>query len=159
MPSARPCGPASIKPLLHGRVRISRTIPVHGDEQYMRVLLIEDNAIAQDLLRQWFALVPGARVVHVATTSSAATDWLARHQDGWDLAVIDLFLADGHGFDVLRHCRGRAAHQRAVLLTNYTRDPVRENALRAGADAVFDKTFDMKSFIAWCHDHQSAIAG
>jgi DNA-binding NarL/FixJ family response regulator len=125
----------------------------------MRILLVEDNAVAQELLRQWLALVPGAEVVHVATTSYAAVVWMARHRDGWDLAVIDLFLADGHGFDVLRKCRDRAAHQRAVLLTNYTRDPVRDSARRAGADAVFDKGTDMKSFIAWCRDPHPVLAG
>jgi DNA-binding NarL/FixJ family response regulator len=125
----------------------------------MRILLVEDHAVTQELLRQMLALVPGADVVHVAPTSAAAVDWLRRHPDGWDLAVIDLFLADGHGFDVLRHCRRRAAHQRAVLLTNYTREPVRENARRAGADAVFDKTTEMKGFMAWCREAQAAPAG
>ena len=138
---------------------MNRTITLHEAVQRMRILLVEDNAITQDLLRQWFALVPGADVVHVATTSRSAAEWLDGHPEAWDLAVIDLFLADGHGFDVLRHCRGRAAHQRAVLLTNYTRDPVRENARRAGADAVFDKTFDMKELIAWCHEYQAISAG
>jgi DNA-binding NarL/FixJ family response regulator len=140
-------------------MRMRRTINVHEGGARMRILLIEDNAIARELLTQWFSLVPGAEVVHVATTSAAAAEWLSSHQDGWDLAVIDLFLADGHGFDVLRHCRGRAPHQRAVLLTNYTRDPVRESARRAGADAVFDKGSEMKSFIAWCRDPHTALAG
>ena len=125
----------------------------------MRILLVEDNAVAQDLLRQWFSLVPSAQIVHVAPTSGAAESWLQAHPQAWDLAVIDLFLADGHGFDVLRACRGRNAQQRAVLLTNYTRDPVREHARRAGADAVFDKTFDMKALIAWCQEFQAVVAG
>jgi CheY-like chemotaxis protein len=132
---------------------------VHRDGQCMRILLVEDNAVSQELLRQWFGFVPGAQVVHVATTSQDAVAWLSRHGRDWDLAVIDLFLADGHGFDVLRHCRGRAPHQGAVLLTNYTRDPVRENARRVGADAVFDKGTEMKSFIAWCRDRQHAAVG
>ena len=124
----------------------------------MRFLLVEDNALAREVLQQWLTLVPGAEVVHVAATSAAAGDWLARNSTGWDVAVIDLFLADGHGFDVLRHCRDRAPQQRAVLLTNYTRDPVRQSARQAGADAVFDKGGEMKDFIAWCMDHQTAAA-
>lgn len=150
---------ASGEPFLHAAAPAVRTMAVHGDGQFMRILLVEDHAVTQELLRQMLALVPGAEVVHVATTSAEAVDWLSRHDDGWELAVIDLFLADGHGFDVLRKCQGRAAHQRAVLLTNYTREPVRENARRAGADAVFDKTTEMKGFIAWCRDAQAALAG
>lgn len=124
----------------------------------MRILLVEDNAVAQDLLRQWFSLVPSARIVHVAPSSAEAERWLQDHPEAWDLAVIDLFLRDGHGFEVLRACRGRSPQQRAILLTNYTRDPVRENARRAGADAVFDKAFDMKALIAWCQEFQAAVA-
>lgn len=131
----------------------------HGNGQRMRIFLVEDNAVAQELLRHWLALVPGAEIVDVATTSHEAAAWLDANGNGWDVAVIDLFLADGHGFDVLRHCRGRAAHQRAVLLSSYTRDPVRENARRAGADAVFDKGFEMSSLIAWCREYHPMTAG
>jgi len=38
--------------------------------------------------------------------------------------VIDLFLQDGHGFDVLRACSDVDPGKPAVVLTNYTRDPV-----------------------------------
>lgn len=159
MDPSGPAGAASIDPFLHRATLMHRTIPVHGDGHRMRIFLVEDNALSREILEQWLTLVPGAQVVHVAATSGAAVDWLGRNADGWDLAVIDLFLADGHGFDVLRRCRGRAAQQRAVMLTNYTRDPVRESARREGADAVFDKGGEMKEFITWCRDYQLAIAG
>ena len=116
----------------------------------MRILLVEDHAVTQELLRQMLALVPGAEVVHVATTSAAAVDWLSRHEDGWELAVIDLFLADGHGFDVLRACRKVRREQRAVVVSNYTRDPVRDHARQAGADAVFDKSFELDALVEYC---------
>lgn len=125
----------------------------------MRIFLVEDSAIARELLGQWFALLEGAEIVHVARTSAEALGWLQQHPQGWDLVVIDLFLAGGHGFEVLRHCRDRAPHQRAVLLTSYTRDPVRENARRAGADAVFDKGVEMKDLLAWCRRYQGEFAG
>ena len=40
--------------------------------------------------------------------------------------------------------------QRAVVLSNYTRDPVREHARLAGADAVFDKSFELEALVAYC---------
>lgn len=116
----------------------------------MRIFLVEDNAVAQAHVREALGTIRGLEFVHVARTADEARRWLAENRDGWDLAVIDLFLASGHGFDVLRHCRSREARQRAVVLSNYTRDPVREHARNAGADAVFDKSFELENLVAWC---------
>lgn len=116
----------------------------------MRIFLVEDNAVAQAQLTEALAAVQGAEIVHVARTAQDAGDWLARNREGWDLAIVDLFLASGHGFQVLRQCRDRAAGQHAVVLSNYTREPVREHARLAGADAVFDKSFEIEALIAFC---------
>lgn len=116
----------------------------------MKVFLVEDNALIQDQLREILETVPGAEVVQVAVSAQQAAEWLAAHPDDWDLALVDLFLAKGHGFEVLRLCRDRKPHQRAVVLSNYTRDPVRAHAAQAGADAVFDKTFEMDALVAYC---------
>src|SRR4051812_1321721 len=124
----------------------------------MRIVLVEDHRVTQELMRQWFSLLPGASIVHLATSSAGACEWLQEHRDGWDLAVIDLFLADGHGFDVLRQCRGRRPGQRAVLLTNYPRAPVREYARLAGADGVFDKGFEMEALMDYCRRFQAVPA-
>lgn len=115
----------------------------------MRVLLVEDHPLVCEQVKRTIQAIPGAAVVEVARTASQATEWLRAHPDGWDLAVVDLFLARGHGFEVLRHCRDRAAHQRAVVLSNYTRDPVRQYARDAGADAVFDKSFEFDALVEY----------
>lgn len=116
----------------------------------MRVLLVEDNARLQEEVRRMIATIPHAEVVAVASTQRQAADWLAAHPDGWDLALVDLFLAEGHGFEVLRRCRKVRPHQRAVVFSNYTRDPVRERARDAGADAVFDKSFELDGLLDYC---------
>jgi DNA-binding NarL/FixJ family response regulator len=121
----------------------------HKERDSMRVLLVEDNAAVCEQVRRTIHAIPGAQVVHVAASEPQATAWLLAHPDGWDLALIDLFLAQGHGFDVLRRCRERQPHQQAVVLSNYTRDPVRECAREAGADAVFDKSFEMDALVEY----------
>ena len=69
----------------------------------------------------------------------------------------DLFLQRGHGFDVLRACAGREPLQKAVVLTNYTITPVRQYAAHAGADAFFDKSFEMDGLVAYCANHAKAL--
>lgn len=123
----------------------------------MKVLLVEDNALIQEQVRQTLEAIPGAKVVQVVASAPQAGEWLASHPDDWDLALVDLFLSQGHGFEVLRQCRGRKPHQRAIVLSNYTRDPVRAHAAQAGADAVFDKTFDMDALVAYCQAYRSGL--
>jgi DNA-binding NarL/FixJ family response regulator len=113
----------------------------------MRIILVEDSPVCVQQLQHALAEVQGAEIVAVASTSAAACKWLAAHPDGWDAAIIDIFLASGHGFEVLRHCRERRDGQLAIVLSNYTRDPVREHARRAGADAVFDKSFEVEALV------------
>jgi two-component system OmpR family response regulator len=116
----------------------------------MRVFLVEDNPRLRVHLQEALATIAGVVVVHTAETAGAAEHWLTHNAQAWDLAVIDLFLAEGHGFQVLRACRNRGSEQRAVVLSNYTRDPVREHARQAGADAVFDKSFEMEALLDYC---------
>lgn len=125
----------------------------------MRIFLVEDNPIAEAHAREALGGIPGLQFVHVARTAEEARRWLAEHEGEWDLALIDLFLASGHGFEVLRQCRTRHPRQRAAVLSNYTRDPVREHARLAGADAVFDKSFDMERLVAWCEQLAGEAVG
>lgn len=122
----------------------------------MKVVLVEDSKQIQDQIRRILEAIPGAEVVNVFADARLAGDWLDRHPDGWDLAVVDLFLREGHGFDVLRRCRGRQPHQQVVVLSNYNRGPVADYARQAGADAFFDKSFDLEQFVQFCISQSSA---
>jgi DNA-binding NarL/FixJ family response regulator len=122
----------------------------------MKVLLVEDSQAIQNQLRRILEAIPGTELVSVFTTGQQAGEWLDSHPCGWDLAVVDLFLREGHGFDVLRRCRRHKPHQKAVVLSNYSRDPVPDYARRAGADAFFDKSFDLDQFVQFCISQSAA---
>jgi DNA-binding NarL/FixJ family response regulator len=146
--------------MIVGAARTRRHGRASTNEQgSMRVLLVEDHPLVCEQVRRTIQAIPGADVVRVARTASDATDWLRAHPDGWDLAVVDLFLAQGHGFEVLRRCRERGPHQRAVVLSNYTRDPVRQCARDAGADAVFDKSFELDALVEYLVQFSGASRG
>lgn len=113
-----------------------------------RLLLVEDNPVLQAALLQ--SLGPLFDVRAVLDTADAAIAWLDQHPDDWDLAIIDIFLKGGNGFRVLRRCVDRQPWQDALVLSNYTREPARSSAMELGASAVFDKSFEMEEFIAWC---------
>lgn len=116
----------------------------------MKVLLIEDQPQIQRELSRTLRAIAGVQLVHVAATEQQATDWLKDHPQDWDLAVVDLFLGQGHGFRVLRSCERVLPWQRVVVLSNYVREPVREFARLAGADAFFDKSLELEAFVQYC---------
>ncbi|SDO69773.1 Response regulator receiver domain-containing protein [Rhodoferax sp. OV413] len=124
----------------------------------MRVVVLEDSAV---VLRELELILRamGAKLVFTTATADEAMDWFRLNPSAWDLVVIDLFLASGNGFQLLDICRGRSPAQRAVILSNYSGSYVREHALRAGADAFFDKSFDMEKMVDFCIDfHQNLKA-
>ena len=116
----------------------------------MRVVLVEDNPGMQKELARMVRAIPGAEVVLAADTAPQATQWLDSHSGEWDLAIVDMFLKQGHGFDVLRRCARQMPHQRAVMLSNFGRDGVHEYARAAGADRFFDKSHDMDALADYC---------
>jgi CheY-like chemotaxis protein len=124
----------------------------------MRVLVVEDDQAMQRELVRAVQGIAGGEVVLAAESAQPAIDWLQAHPQGWDLAIVDMFLKQGHGFEVLRRCRRTLPHQRAVMLSNYAREPVAGYAQAAGADRFFDKSFDLEELIGYCRSLGAAIA-
>lgn len=125
----------------------------------MRVFLAEDDAALRGQLGQLLGPLLGVDIVCEAATQQQATDRLDAHPDGWDLALVDLFLARGDGFSILRHCARRAPRQKVALMSsNYVREPVRQRALEAGADAFFDKATQMSELAAFCLSASRSLA-
>ena len=104
----------------------------------MEVFLVEDSQLVRERLESMLAQVPGATLVgHAARATDAIRDILATRPD---LVVLDVQLAEGSGFDVLRALHKQAPELEVVMLTNYSADPYRQIAERFGARALFDKT-------------------
>lgn len=113
--------------------------------------LVEDNATIRENLIPALADLADAPVVGVAETEAQAVQWLKEHRDVWQLAVVDLFLREGSGLGVIQAaCANRQAHQRVVVLTNYTQPDIRKRCLQMGADAVFDKSNELDAFLDYC---------
>lgn len=110
----------------------------------MRILVVEDDAVLLDGLREGLKLV-GFAVDGVATVSDA-TEALAG--DTFDAVVLDRMLPDGSGLDVIKAIR-RAGNTTPVLLLT-AKDEVgdRIDGLDAGADDYLGKPFDLDEVAA-----------
>ena len=104
----------------------------------MQVFLVEDSTLVRERLQSLLLQVPGTAIVgHANGATAAIRDILATRPD---LVVLDVQLAEGSGFDVLRALHAHAPELKVVMLTNYSADPYRQIAERFGARALFDKT-------------------
>ena len=82
--------------------------------------------------------VASAHVIAVAQGASKAMEALDRHEQEWDLAVVDLLLKEGSGLSVLRAARDRSPHQ-AWSSTNYSTAEIGRRCLEL-EPTVFDKS-------------------
>ncbi len=125
-------------------------VPRTVEKKHMtfRAYIVEDSSTIRDNLIE--TLKELARVEPVGTTESEheAKRWLAHNE--WDLAVIDLFLREGSGMNVLDACRKRKAGQKVVVLSNHSSRDVRWRCMQLGADAVFDKSTELEMLVDYC---------
>ena len=122
----------------------------------MRVLLAEDNLQMREFVKDALAQIPDATLVFETASHLDARQWLAAHPDGWDLALVDMFLTEGNGFRILRDCAVRQPHQRVIVMSNYMNDAVRARVLDEGADAFLAKSTDPQALIACLLENAAA---
>ena len=116
----------------------------------MRTYIVEDNATIRENLVGTLEELASITALGWAETENEAKSWLAGNEGQWDLAIVDLFLKQGSGLGVLEACRGRAAVQRVVVLSNYATADMRKRCLQLGADAVFDKSNEIDALVEYC---------
>ncbi|MFI0775266.1 response regulator [Streptomyces sp. NPDC021212] len=85
----------------------------------IRVLVVEDDPVAADAHRMYVERVPGYAVVGTARTGSDAQRLLERTPA--DLILLDLYLPDGHGLQLVRALRA-AGHAADVIAVTSARD-------------------------------------
>lgn len=116
----------------------------------LKIYLVEDNEVMRahlvDLLAQHISL----ELVGCAETETQASAWLESHPAGWDVAIVDLFLREGTGAGVLRHCRHRSEFQDLLVITNHPDSSLLTHCRLLGAHAVYDKSTELGDLVAYC---------
>ncbi|OLR94607.1 response regulator [Actinokineospora bangkokensis] len=82
----------------------------------IRVLVVEDNPVAADAHRQYVDRVPGFRVVAVTHSGRDALRLL--EGTPVDLVLLDLYLPDTHGLDVVRAMRAGGVAADVITVTS-----------------------------------------
>ena len=123
----------------------------------LRTYIVEDNATIRENLISTLEELACIQATGCAETEDDGKQWLTGNPEGWDLAIIDLFLKQGSGLGVLAACRERPPGQKLVVLSNYATPDIRARRASLGADAVFDKSNEIDALVDYCI--QQAAAG
>lgn len=125
----------------------------------LSTFLVEDKPDIRDAVMQGMsALAPIVFIGH-AESEDAARQWLKQHDRHWQLVIVDLFLAQGSGFGVLKDCRARHPEQKVVVLTSYAEPNIANQCLRLGADKVFNKNSELDGLVKFCRAHAEYLDG
>jgi DNA-binding NarL/FixJ family response regulator len=119
-----------------------------------RAYIVEDSATIRENLIETLHELALVDAVGAAETENEGKQWLAQHDDYWDLAIIDLFLKQGSGLNILAACQRRRPSQKMVVLSNHATRDVRWRCVQLGADAVFDKSTEIDDLIDYCQRAQ-----
>ena len=112
------------------------------DEEVMNALVVEDSPQIAERLVELVSVPNRVEVVATAATEDEALAVCDKHNIA--LAIVDLQLAQGTGFGVIRRLRAATGAHPAciVVLTNHAVPALKVAAFEAGADYFLDKSKD-----------------
>ncbi|EXI91748.1 MAG: putative transcriptional regulator [Candidatus Accumulibacter sp. BA-94] len=107
------------------------------------ILIVDDSAVARQVLREMLAEVAGAEVVGEFASAAPAIESLRSNPP--DIVLLDIQLVDGSGLEVLREVRANHQRTKVLMFTNHAEEVYRKRCLRAGAHAFYDKKSDLQA--------------
>lgn len=108
----------------------------------LSVLLVDDSRFVRARLRRLLEESDTRCVVMEAGTATAAAKALQSLRP--DVAVLDLNLPDGSGFDLLPGIKRVSPQSVVILLTNHDGPAIRKRATSLGADHYFRKSTEFE---------------
>ena len=113
----------------------------------LQVYVVEDSPIIRRLLASTIEAAGAELIGYSANALTAIADLGALQPD---LILIDISLASGSGFDVLKalHEHSLVPEAIKVVLTNHADAECRNLSLRLGADRFFDKASETAQALA-----------
>jgi response regulator of citrate/malate metabolism len=109
----------------------------------IRTLVVDDDFRVARIHAELAEQVPGFKVVAQVQTAAAAITAAARHEP--DLVLLDLYLPDAHGLEVLRRLRASASPPDVMVLTAARDMPSVRRAMVAGAVQYIIKPFAVET--------------
>ena len=102
-----------------------------------RILIADDHPVVRAGIRQYLEADPGVREIGEAATGRETLDKLRAQP--WDLVLLDIFMPDRSGLDILRHIQSGFPTVRVLVLSALPEKQYALSVLRAGASGYLAK--------------------
>jgi two-component system OmpR family response regulator len=112
------------------------------------LVMVEDSKEIQSAVEDLLGMIGGFEISARLQTEAEGTEWLEQHGSSWDLAVLDLVLRDGSGFNLIRRFKAANEQGRIIVLSDYATPIIKVRCVELGADAVFSKG-EVKAFSSY----------
>ncbi|HTK39125.1 MAG TPA: response regulator [Pyrinomonadaceae bacterium] len=109
-----------------------------------RILYVEDNKDAREMLQQFLGLSNGSYDVTSVGTAAEALDLASRN--AFDLYILDISLPGMDGISLCRRLRERGIAQPIIFFSAMVQPADRQFCLDAGADDFLVKPHDLDRF-------------
>lgn len=109
----------------------------------LRVLVVEDNRNFQ-LIIQTILKSLGVRTIHLASSGEEGLEHLA---GGPDLILCDWRMDGMNGLEFVAEARKQGASGKIIMMSGYSNDDVRDQALQAGVNDFLEKPITARGFM------------
>ena len=118
-----------------------QNMPEVMERERIHVMLVEDSALVRERVVSLLSSIEGVSPVGSAATAHDAESAILAAAP--DAVLLDIKLAQGTGFDVLRAVRAQAPQIDIYMLSNFASPGYRQLAASLGARGFFDKTTEI----------------
>ncbi len=116
----------------------------------IRLLLVDDSEVVRMGLRALLGTDRTIQIVGEAGNVTTAIETCVRLKP--DVALLDIRLPDGTGFDVCRAVLQTVTDLRVIILTSVADETLVDEAIRAGAHGYLLKEIDGRGLVQAIHD-------
>ena len=102
-----------------------------------RILIADDHAVVRAGIRQFLEAESSVREIGEAASGRETLDQLRAKE--WDLVLLDIFMPDRGGLDILRHIQTGHPNVRVLVLSGLPAKQYAVSVLRAGASGYLAK--------------------
>jgi DNA-binding NarL/FixJ family response regulator len=114
--------------------------PKVSNKRMMKILIVEDSPLFQELLVQSLSLI---HEIQIVGKENNPTDAINRvKQVSPDIVILDLRLHGGSGFDVLDYIKKNNTDTKVIVMSNFANAQFQNKCRDMGADFFLDKSKD-----------------
>ncbi|MDZ7794255.1 MAG: response regulator [Spirochaetia bacterium] len=112
---------------------------------YMIILIADDSALIRSNLGK--LITQKIEDINLKNSSDVKNTLRNLYSLPVDVLILDIQFPDGSGLDVLRYLKNHPDRPFIIVLTNNSRQKIREQSLHLGADLFFDKTEEYEKVV------------